>query len=72
MRDVHDLAALIGYGAEVVHPRLALETVSAIAGEPRARLAAECGRAVDLGQQVGVAMALYTLRSEAADGAFTL
>jgi glutamate synthase (ferredoxin) len=41
VRDVHDLATLVGYGAEVVHPRLALDTVAAIAREPRSRLEIE-------------------------------
>ena len=38
VRDVHQLACVIGYGAEVVCPRLALDTVASIASEPRARL----------------------------------
>ncbi|MCW2923584.1 MAG: glutamate synthase large subunit [Thermoleophilia bacterium] len=45
VRDTHDLACLVGYGAELVHPRLALDTVAAIALEPRAKLDIEPGEA---------------------------
>jgi hypothetical protein len=49
---------------------LALQAHGREAAAPRATLAAHSERAVDLGQQLGAAMALYALRSEAGDGAF--
>ena len=51
---------------------LALQAHGRAADAPRALLAPHCGRAIDLGQQLGAAMALYALRTEAADAAFTL
>jgi hypothetical protein len=36
-REVHDVACLLGYGAEAICPRLALETVAALAGRRQAR-----------------------------------
>jgi glutamate synthase (ferredoxin) len=36
-RESHHFACLLGYGAEAVHPRLALATVAAMASEGRAR-----------------------------------
>jgi hypothetical protein len=39
---------------------------------PRALLAAQCGPTIDLGQQLGAAMALCALQKEAADDAFLL
>ncbi|HEY7686271.1 MAG TPA: glutamate synthase large subunit [Gemmatimonadales bacterium] len=44
--DIHHVATLIGYGAEAVHPWLALQAVQSVAGEPgrqRFRSAAEKG-----------------------------
>jgi hypothetical protein len=42
------------------------------AAAARARLAAESGKTIDLGNQVGAAMALYALQAETTDGAFIL
>src|SRR5688500_9583256 len=35
VRDTHDLACLLGFGAEVVCPRTAVETITALAAEGR-------------------------------------
>ncbi len=42
------------------------------AGPARAGLAAQAGRAIELGQHLGVAMALYTLQTNATEDAFGL
>ena len=42
--DIHHFATLIGYGAEAVHPWLALETIDGLFGEDRGAVAARARR----------------------------
>ncbi|MDP3911478.1 MAG: glutamate synthase large subunit [Gemmatimonadales bacterium] len=65
--DVHHVAALFGYGAEAVHPWLALQSVRALSSEPETELsAAKFRAAAEKGLlKILAKMGISTLRSYA-------